>query len=40
MPFSRRPAFRFPIESETLTILPWNDHDLVYDLELRYVKPN
>ena len=28
MPFSRRPTSRLPIESQTLTIWPWNDLDL------------
>ena len=43
MPFSQRPLSSLPIES--LTIRPWNDLDLdnldlVYDLDLRCVKPD
>ena len=40
MPFSRRPTSRLLIESQTLTIWPCSDLDLIYDLDLRQVKPS
>ena len=40
MPFSRRPTSYLPIESQTPMIWPWYDLDLIYDLDLRQVKPS
>ena len=34
MPFSRRPTSHGPIKRQTLTSWPWNDLDLVYNLDL------
>ena len=38
MPFSRRPISRLLIESQILKLRPWNDIDLIFDLDLRHVK--
>ena len=39
MPFSRRPTSRLPIESQSLTIWPWNNHDLGMTLPLVWPWP-
>ena len=38
IPFSRRPTPHLSMESQTLTIWPWYDLDLIYDLDIRQVK--
>ena len=38
MAFSRRPTSHLLIESQMLTIWPWYDLDLIYDLDLRQLK--
>ena len=39
MPFNRRPISCLLIETQTFTIWRWDDLDLVYDLDVRHVKP-
>ena len=39
IPLSRRPTSRLPFEIQTLRIWPWYDLNLIYDFDLRHVKP-